>query len=244
MTSEEIQQKINELESVRSETRLWRWGASIAITIGVVWCVWSLGSSVRNLFVPGPVQDQFGSTLAAGLKRDVLPDVQSIATQALTESKPQIEVSFAQLNGKVPELTSTTMKQFDLLQTNIPQIGDKVLSASYGTMLTAKEAKLKEMFPEATDANISALVTNMTAEGTQQILASNKTLFSKHMAAMNGIETDLTKIQATEVVSPDQDKANWEMALLVVDGFHDDLSSLKAADAKSSTKAVRETKND
>ncbi len=107
-----------------------------------------------------------------------------------------------------------------------------MLNATYGVMLKKHEAKIKTMFPEATDENVAALVTNMTAEGQKQIVSANDTLFSKHMEALNGIVADLTTIQNTEPVSPDEDKANWEMAMIVLDNFHDDLQGLQAEGAK------------
>lgn len=233
MTSEEARKKIQELEALRAQTRNWRWGATGVMTLAVIACVSSLGNSVRNLFVPGPVQEQFSGTLTDGLKRDIMPDVQTIATQAFTESKPIIDASFTKLNGQVPELTTSTMKQFDLLQKHIPETGDKVLTATYGDMLKRHEPKIHAMFPSATDANITAMVGTMTSEGGKQLVLANDTLFSKHMAEMNAIKTDLTKIQTTEAVSPDQDKVNWEMALMVVDGFHQDLTEMKASESAS-----------
>lgn len=243
MTSEETNKKIAELDALLSEARKWRWGAGIITTIAAVACVSFLGNSVRNLFVPGPVQDKFTSTLTDGLKRDVVPNVQTIATQAFTESKPIFDVSFAKLSSRVPELTASTMKQFDLLQKNIPATGDRVISATYGEMLKRQEAHIHTLVPEATDANVATLVENMTAEGQRQIVAANNTLFSKHMAALNQIETDLTVIQGSEKISPDQDKVNWEMALMVVDGFHQQLVAEQAIDAKNSAKPQLGGKN-
>lgn len=80
MTSEETQKKINELVALRSETRKWRIGASAIIAITVVACVTYLGNSVRNLFVPGHVQDQYVARLSTGLQADVVPYMQTLAT--------------------------------------------------------------------------------------------------------------------------------------------------------------------
>lgn len=201
MTGDEVKKKISELEALRSQARLWRIGATCAIVLIVVLCVGSLVNSVHNLFRPGPAQDEFSSTLTTDLKRDVLPNVQTLATQAITDSKPEVETAFSKLNGRVPELTSASLKQLELLQHNLPERGDKVLNATYGVMLKKHEAKIKTMFPEATDENVAALVTNMTAEGQKQIVSANDTLFSKHMEALNGIVADLTTIQNTEPVS-------------------------------------------
>ncbi len=105
MTGDEVKKKISELEALRSQARLWRIGTTCAIVLIMVLCVGSLVNSVHNLFRPGPAQDQFTSTLTTDLKRDVLPNVQTLATQAITDSKPQVETAFSKLNGRVPELT-------------------------------------------------------------------------------------------------------------------------------------------
>lgn len=227
MTSDEVKEKIREHESLQKQIKWWRWGTSGAVVLITVLCVGSLANEVHNLFQPGPAQQQFASTLSDGLKRDVLPSVTDMAKQALTESKPEVQAAFTKLNTRVPELTSMSLKQFDILQKDLPAHGDKALQDTYGEMLKRQEPKIKAAYPGVTDASVQALVTNMTAEGQNQIVSANDTLFSKHMAALNSIESDITKIQDTEPVSADEDKANWEMALLVVDNFHSDLQGLQ-----------------
>ena len=228
MTSEEIKKKIQEHESLQKQIKFWRWGTSAAVVLITVLCVGSLVNQVHNLFQPGPAQQQFTSALTDGLKRDVLPSVTDMAKQALSDSKPQVQAAFTHLNDRVPELTSTSLKQFDILQKDLPEQGDKALQATYSEMLKRQEPKIKAAYPNVTDASVQALVTNLTQEGQTQIVSANDTLFSKHIAALNSIQADLTKIQDTEPVTPDQDKANWEMALLVVDDFHADLQGLQA----------------
>ena len=228
MTSDKVKEKIREHESLQKQIKWWRWGTSGAVVLMTVLCVASLVNQVHDLFQPGPTQQQFASTLSDGLKREVLPSVADLAKQALTESKPEVQAAFTKLNDRVPELTSTSLKQFDILQKELPEHGDKALQDTYGEMLKRQEPKIKAAYPGVTDASIQALVTNMTAEGQNQIVHANDTLFSKHMTALNAIESDITKIQDTEPVTADEDKANWEMALLVVDNFHSDLQGLQS----------------
>ena len=228
MTSEEITNTIRAHESIQKQIKYWRWSASGAIVLITVLCVASLVGQVHALFQPGPAQQEFASTLTVGLKQDVLPSVAEMAKQALTDSKPQVQAAFTRLNDRVPELTATSLKQFDILQKELPEHGDKALQDTYGEMLKRQEPKIKAAYPGVTDASVQALVSNMTAEGQSQIVSANDQLFSKHTAALNAIESDLTKIQDTEPVAANEDKANWEMALLVVDNFHSDLQSLQA----------------
>ena len=227
MTSDEVKAKIREHESLQKQIKLWRWGTSAAVVAITVFCVGSLVNQVRGLFQPGPAQTVFANSLTDGLKKDVMPSVTDMAKQALTDSKPEVQAAFTKLNDRVPELTSTSLKQFDILQKELPEHGDKALQSTFGDMVKRQEPKIKATYPDVTDDKVQALVTSMTQEGQNQIVSANDTLFSKHTAALNSIESDITKIQDTEAVTSDEDKANWEMALLVVDNFHDDLKSLQ-----------------
>ncbi len=227
MTSEEVKAKIREHESLQKQIKIWRWGTSAAVVAITVFCVGSLVNQVHDLFQPGPTQTAFANSLTDGLKRDVVPSVTDMAKQALTDSKPEVQAAFTKLNDRVPVLTSISLKQFDILQKELPEHGDKALQATFGDMVKRQEPKIKLAYPDVTDDKVQALVTNMTQEGQNQIVSANDTLFSKHTAALNSIESDITKIQDTEPVTSDADKANWEMALLVVDNFHDDLKSLQ-----------------
>lgn len=237
MTSDEVKTKIQELDSLRSQARYWRLGITAFIALITVICVGILVNSVHNLYRSGPAQDEFTSALTTNLKRDTLPEVQTMATQALTDSKPEVQTAFAKLNSRVPELTSTSLQQLTMLQSELPARGDKVLNTTYGAMLKKHEAKIHTMFPDVTEANLSTMVDTMSAEGQQQIISANNALFSKHMAAMNAIQGDITKIQDTETVTPDEDQANWEMALVVVDDFHDELQSLQQSQNTSGAKS-------
>ena len=227
MTSEEVKAKIREHESLQKQIKIWRWGTSAVVVAITVFCVGSLVNQVHDLFQPGPAQTVFANSLTDGLKKDVLPSMTDMAKQALNDSKPEVQAALTKFNGRVPELTSTSLKQFDILQKELPEHGDKALQATFGDMVKRQEPKIKAAYPDVTDDKVQALVTNMTQEGQNQIVSANDTLFSKHTAALNSIESDITKIQDTEPVTADADKANWEMALLVVDNFHDDLKSLQ-----------------
>ena len=235
MTNEEVERQIRELKSLQSQIRWWSWGSVGFIVLLTVFCMGSLANSVRNLFQPGPSQTQFTAALSENMKRDVLPSVQIIAGQAITQSRPEVEAAFRHLNGRVPELTQFGMGQLALLQKNIPAKGTAALNATYGDMLKKKEPKLRQMFPEATDENVSALVKALSDQGLTQAVVLDDSLFSKHTAALSAIQADLTKIQQTEPVPADGNQADWETALIVVDSFHEDLKTLEA-DAKKEVK--------
>lgn len=178
MTSEEVKAKIREHESLQKQIKFWRWGTSAAVVAITVSCVGSLVNQVHDLFQPGPTQTAFANSLTEGLKRDVVPSVTDMAKQALTDSKPEVQSAFTKLNTRVPELTSTSLKQFDILQKELPERGDKALQASFGAMVKRQEPKIRATYPDVTEDKVQALVTNMTQEGENQIVSANDTLFS------------------------------------------------------------------
>jgi hypothetical protein len=201
-----------------------------------------LADDVYSLFRQGPAQTEFTGALQSDFQRDILPNVQTIAVQAHSESKPQIEKAFTDLNGRVPELANASLQQLDQLQKDLPERGNKVLSASFGDMLQREDSKIRSMFPEATDQNVTAMITNISTQAQSDFGDATNSLFAQHVQAMNGIVADLTKIQNTEKVNPSADKADWEMALMVVDAFHDDLQGMAGQPQTGAAKAIKEAK--
>ena len=120
MTNDEVRSKIQELDKLRKETRYWRIGTTLAVVVITVAGTGTLLNSVHELFRPGPTQNQFTAALTADMRKDVLPPVEDLARQSLTESKPQIQQAFTKLNTRVPELTSASLAEFNKLSRTCP----------------------------------------------------------------------------------------------------------------------------
>ena len=157
MTGDEVKKKISELEALRSQARLWRIGATCAIVLIVVLCVGSLVNSVHNLFParagPGSVHqhtDHGSETGRSAERADSLPPRRS-PTASRRWRRPLPSSMAASRNSRALRSSS-----WNLLQHNLPERGDKVLNATYGVMLKKHEAKIKTLFPEATDENVAA----------------------------------------------------------------------------------------
>jgi len=231
--------EIAELKKLRQQNSWWRTGATVVTVLWIGGCFLSVNDSIQGLFKPGARQTKFVETLSGNIQKDIVPQVEDIAKRTFTEAQPQVQASLTKLNGRVPELTQASFKELETLQTSLPAKGKTVLDKSYGEMLTGKEAKIKEMFPDATEETIKALTTNMTAIAQEKAVTVNDKLFAKHQDSLMGIMGSMDKIRATEPKSASPEGDNWSLALAVMDVVRDDMKDLEA---KANSAAASGTK--
>lgn len=212
-----VEQRIHELESVRSRIRIWRAGSTIAALLFVGICGGVMYTSVTNLFRPGPVQDEYVTNLSTGLQQEVVPNVQKLAVQTLVESRPIAEAQLPKIQAQMPELANASLTEFDNLQTQLPQRAEKVLDASFGKVVQDREAKIRELFPNATDEQIKTFTNNLTEIGHDQLTSLNQQLFSRHIEEMNAITLDIDTISKQEAPNLKGDVPTWQMGLMLFD---------------------------
>jgi hypothetical protein len=234
----DVEGKIRELERVRAQARWWRLGLTLAACGIVLVSVAAIANAVQGLTQPGPRQQEFASTLSAGLQRDVVPNVQNIASQTFNEIRPEIEKEFSKVNDRVPELTQASLTQLNLLQKNVPERSEKVIRASFSAMLKKREPELRQMFPEVTEEKVAALVTNLSEEGQNRIVLANDSLFSGHMAAMNSIVADMEKIRLAEKPDVSSEQASWEAGLIFLDLVRGEMKGFESKSAPGTTPAT------
>ncbi len=241
MHDPDVQLQISELDKVRAQLRLWRTLLSVGFLVVTLGSIAVISKAAHDLFTPGPTQDEFTSTLTANLQKDVVPTLQSKATQALTQMRPEIEDSFQKLNGRVPELSQASMQEISTLQQNVTASSEKTLQSTLGTMLDSKETKIKQMFPDVTDDKIKTALQNVSQESQDRLLHAHDTLFSKHTDALYSIMNHLSQIQATEKVNPQSEKANWEMGVTLLDLMQSQVKDLQPMMTSASTSSTSTT---
>ncbi len=238
-----VAEDIRRLDRMRSETSAWSLGSFIAIVAILALGTWNVISGVRDLFRAGPVQNEFAADLVSRLNSDVLPDVQKLAGEAITQSQPAVQAQFQQLSGRLPDVSNAFMEQFTQLQQNLPVQGQKVLSDTFGETLQAEVPKIQQMYPDVTKDNITTAVDNISSATQQQIGSASTKMFSKHVEALKGIIGDMRTIEASEPINPNQDKANLQMAMALIGAFHSDLTGAKLqSDETASSKPAKEAK--
>lgn len=232
----DVAQQVDALRAMRRESAIWRYASLGIIALMVIYSIATLRSSAMGLAQPGPTQTEFTTLLTTGLQKDVIPNVQQIATQTLTEMRPEVIASFQKLNNRTPELAEASVGQLNLLQTNLQTRSEKVLDETFSAEFKKREGKIKEMFPDVTEDKIKTLVDNMTALGEKHIPSVVEQMTSKHLKAVDSISVDIQTIKAQEKISPNEDVATWEMALSILDLVRDDLRELAPAAAKTDGK--------
>jgi len=243
MSPDEVQKQVQELESVRSQTRLWRAGSVLAIIVIVAACVGRLIDGVTGLASPGPRQDAFLGDVTASFKTNVVPGLQKIATQAIYDIKPMVELEIQKLNERAPDIAATLKKEIDLLTHNLPNRGEKVLDSTFGAMLKKREDKIRKMYPTVTPENVASLVHNLVAETHDQVEHVSDRLFAPHILSLNNILENVSEIQRTEKFDASEDFPKWEMASLIIDLLQQEFKDLSDLDEKDpSTKSPKEPK--
>ena len=227
MIPRDVKAEIRELEAVRRAGSLWRWGTlalTLAITVGGVAL---MNQAVQGLIRPGPKQEQFVSAVNANLQTNIVPQVQTLATRTLTESQPIVQEEITKLNARVPEVADVAMKQLNLLQTELPEKSATVLNETFGKVLQDRKAKIKEMFPQATEAQIDTFIANMSDQGGQSLSNVTVRLFDRHIEAMSAISDDVERIRVAEAPNLKDEIPTWQMGILLFDIARSDMGDFK-----------------
>lgn len=226
MSPEEVSTQIRELESLRAQLRLWRTAVPL-VTVGVVvFGVFTLYRSAEQLVSEGPPREEFVAAFTDGLKREVQPTVEKVAQQTFSETKRAVEKEMVRLNERTPEMAGALKKEIETLIQNVPRRGEKVLQASFGTMLKKREADIRKTYPEVTEQKVASLVLGLTDLTQQRLDHVTHQLFSPHLASLSNILDDVAHIQRTENPAAREDLASWDMALLVFDLIRDEFGEL------------------
>lgn len=229
MNPEEVRKQIEELDSLRAQTSRWRTCSVLAILVIVGVCVTKMIGAVTDLAREGPQQKEFLSELERGLKTDVVPALEKIGVRTVNEIKPAIDLELKRLNDRVPDVAAALHKEIEILSTNLPKRGEKILESSFGAIIKKREEKIRKLYPGVTEEKIASLVATLTAEANDQIDHVVTGLFAPHILALTHITENVAHIQKTEQVSAPAEFHTWEMAALVFDLLHEEFKGLETA---------------
>lgn len=245
MDSGKEEQKIKQLKEMKQQLRWWKSGLFFAGVVVAMATIGTVQSSVAGLVEDGPRQKEFVKEMTRAFKSDIAPAVEDLARQTVNEVRPEIQASFERVNARLPELAQASLKELDVLQANLPKRGEAVLQQTFGQMLVKKEAKLLEMFPEATEEQIERLLTNLGDSAGNEAGAAAVELFGRHHEVLQRIHEHLSSMSAKEK-NLDSVDPSWEMGLLVLDLFREDLHNRrpdKAAATEQMASAKSEVKS-
>lgn len=247
------EKQIQEIKELKGQLLGWRWGLMGVGVLVAISAIGSVNSSFRGLVDKGPTQDKFVKHLTEELNNDVKPLIEDMAKQTISEVQPEINKAVDEVNAQMPILAQNALAELDQLQTNLPARGEKVLREAFVAMLQKKETDLQEMFPEATEEQIERLLTNLAESAGKEAEGAAVELFGKHHDALMAIHKHIGVISEKEAASLQGVDPSWEMGLLVMDIFREDLernrpdkSSVMAKQTEefSSAKTVSTKKGD
>ncbi|MBX3110607.1 MAG: hypothetical protein KF857_01245 [Fimbriimonadaceae bacterium] len=219
--------QITELKNLKKQLQWWRWSLLGATVFVIAATIATVDGAVKGLTQQGPRQEQYIAEVTEGLKNDVAPVVQDLVNQTVEEVKPEIQQAMNHVQSRLPEVAEKAMAEFETLQSNLPKRGEHVLNETFVSMLRSKEAKLKEMFPEATDEQIERLLNNLAESCKREASFANTELFAKHQEALQSIHRNLMTIHEEERENLAGVEPGWEMAVLVLDLFKEDIQNMR-----------------
>ena len=196
MQTESVSRQIQELEAIRRQKRLWSLGATLLLALMVIYGVWGLRNAVYGSGQPGPTQEAFQKDLTDRVQKNAIPAI----SNSMLEGVRGVDYGGAvkKLNDRTPELVKASMEQMKLLSNDLTTRGNKVFDQTFKAALTNRNKKIREMFPDANEQQISGLMSNLTSEAQSQVAEVNDTLFAPHKQALDNIVLDLTAIQDAE----------------------------------------------
>ncbi len=235
MSAQQASDRIKELESLQSQIRGWRTVAAIAVIIIVVTTVMTILNSVKVLTIPGPERDVFTEHFQQGFTEEVMPQVRLAAGMALQELTPVVKEELVKLDAQSPRVMEAVEQELATMQTSLPDRAEKVLETTIGQMLRARESKVREMYPDLTDAKVSEVVENLIEESRNRSVKVMDDLFRPHQDMLGNILDNLNTIEKLERPHIRGQKPTWDMAILLLDVIKEDLAGLDSADFHETT---------
>lgn len=224
--------RIHELETWRHKTQLVRWTVLVVTLAVVVWSVLVLKNSADDLVTKGQAQDEYVAALKTNLDHAVIPRLQSEASETISEIQPEITTAVQKLGPRVPDVTAVARQQLGILQTDLPQRGEKVLDKSLNSVINSQEQSIRQMYPDVTDAQMRTLVQNLTGEAHAQLVAANNELFAPHQQHLRSILANLRTIEKEEAPHVNKIPPSWDMAILLLDIIRNDIKTAEEQQQK------------
>jgi hypothetical protein len=230
MSTDTINEQIQELENLRRQTRRFNIWITLALAAIVIVGVGAIIHSFYGLTASGPKQDEFLKQLGGRLQAEALPMVRKLADPSIKRLKPALEAELKRLDARAPEVTDAAIRELNTLGTNLPVRAGIVLDHTVAKALQQRDARLRKMVPGLTDEQVVTLLNHIHLEAQDQLLKTGEKLFNPHLTSIQKILADLEKIEKTEAVNTKQEINPWQMAFLFMDVFTHEFKDLAVAE--------------
>lgn len=215
-SSDEVNKKIQELEALKKEAGRWKLGGVVAVLAIVVICLLTLKSNVTSLVEDGPKKDKLMANLREEADKQIIPDLKGSLEEAQKIAVDAVKTELTKLNERLPEITAKAQTEAVALGQDLQKEADVVMQATFQKMLNEREAKIRKMYPDVTEAKITSAIANLQTAIEAELNKLIEEMFIEHLQAVDGI------VQHIQMIKDDNDdldlldqNAPWEMATLV-----------------------------
>ncbi|MCG3150331.1 MAG: hypothetical protein PCFJNLEI_03814 [Verrucomicrobiae bacterium] len=226
MIIEVVQKKFAEIDELNRRLRWWKIGATVSCGVIILTGLFVLRSAALDLINKGPQQEEFVAELAGGFRREVVPEVTTLTMGTLDKLMPVVKTELGQLQARTPELTAKAAQELETLRQEMPARIHETLQESLGKVIAEREAKIRQMFPEMTDAAVARLVANLTRETEARLLNIGSSIMNPYVASMQGIFNDIHLIRELEAETVKNRPVTWEVAVLCANLLQENLREM------------------
>jgi hypothetical protein len=238
LSTENTNQKIDQLNELRRHARAWRIGATVAsVAVSLIFLM-ILRSAAERLFQPGPARDEYLAELKIGLQTEVVPQVKTLAVHTVTELTPRVKAEVIRLRERTPELAGALTVELELFQKNLPARAEKVLRVTVEGTIRQREAKIRELYPDLTEQKVGDVVRLLLSEGDKRLSTIAARVSAPYEDVITQIVGDLNHIRDTEQVQVAGGDPAWELAQLCSNMLQDELQRKSPAEYQKFLTAV------
>ena len=227
--TDRISQQVQELESLRRQTRRLSIWTTLALATIVVVGVGAIINSFYGLVRPGPEQDAFLNRLGGELQRDLPPAVEKFAQPSMKRLRPAIEAELKRWDARAPQVMDAALQELNTMGTNLPVRTALILEQTVGKALQQRDQQLRKILPNARDEQMITLLDSIHIEAQDQLLKAGEKAFNPHLNSLQSILANLDKIEKTEPVKGSQEIDTWQVAFLFVDVFGQEFKDIPVA---------------
>ncbi len=214
-SSDEVNTKIQELEALKKEAGRWKLGGTLAILAIVLICVFKIISGVTALAKKGPAQDKLVAGLKDGFNNQILPELKSAGKQAQEKATTALKAELDKLSDRLPEFSQKAQNEASKLAEELQEQAEKILDDTFQKMLDEREAKIREMYPDVTEATVTSAIANLQTAMEAELSKMVEEMFIEHLVVVDSIIHHIEMIKESEHTDLLDKGVPWEMGALV-----------------------------
>ena len=221
---DEMTVKIEQLKSLRAQTRRWRLAGIVSILCVVLGCLLYVRHRTLALVNDGPAHDQFVAQLKTGLARDAVPEVKRLTVKTLDRLGPAMQKELERVEKRTPQLTARVEAEMNQLRENLPVRAERALKPTIGHALEGRLASWRVQYPSLTLEQLTEASGRLGNEANERMANVAATVMLPYEGALEKIVDDLALIRKLEAGHDDVD--TWDLAVVSLGLMHEELAKL------------------